>query len=105
MNPEARWFQKSDLKYSVPWKSKPSARMRDVVNFERWDSFTRELVDRKLNVTGYRKSLKQARNQALVASQHGVRVRWEVPLIRENAARNLLARAGVSHLITVRGVR
>ena len=104
--PDARAFQKSDLQYSVPWKNKPDPRMKDVVNFERWDSFGRQLVDRKLNVTRRSKSVRQAQRQAAVASQHGVGVRWEVPTSRVHAAEGLRRQAGplAEALIDIVGV-
>jgi len=92
MSDAARAFQ-GKRSYSVPWRMKPSTRSRDVVKFDGWDNKTRELIDRKLNVTTFPKSLEQAKRQARIAGQHNVGVRWEVPADRVNAAENMLKKA------------
>lgn len=100
MSDEARAWQGLDA-YRVPWKTKSSANMRDYVDFDGWDSVTSQLIDRKLNVTGFQKSVDQAQRQAALAQQYGLTVRWEVPANRLQAAQSLLNKAGVGNTISV----
>jgi hypothetical protein len=101
MSAEARAFQRTETAIQVPWKTKPSPRMRDVVSFDDWNATTNQLVDRKINVTRYPKSVRQAQRQAEVARQHGVGVRWEVPANKVNAAKDLVRRANAEGVIEV----
>jgi RHS repeat-associated protein len=103
MSDAARAFQRTEKSVKVPWKNKPSPTMRDVVAFDDWDEVSRQLVDRKLNVTRFPKSIRQAQRQAEVARQHGVGVRWEVPANRVNAAKDVVEQAGATDVIQVIG--
>ena len=78
--------------------------MRDVVKFDDWDPVTRQLVDRKLNVTGHGKIVAQTKRQVAVAQQYVVGVRWELPEHRIGAANHVLKSAGVVSQITLKGV-
>ena len=68
------------------------------MDFDGWDVYARELIDRKLNVGG--KSVAQARRQAKIAKQYGVKVRWEVARRNLRAAENVLKSARVKDTIT-----
>ena len=75
--------------------------MRNWVDFDGWDAATGSLIDKKWNVTGFPKSSEQARRQAEIAKQHGVKVRWVVPANRVHAAEKLVETAGAGETITV----
>ncbi|MBN2352387.1 MAG: RHS domain-containing protein [Spirochaetales bacterium] len=100
MSDQARKWQ-GPYAYRVLWKTKPSANMRDWVDFDDWDAGTRQLIDRKWNVTGYPKSIEQAKRQAAIAKQYGLTVRWEVPRNRLKAAQSLIEKAEVEETIEV----
>jgi hypothetical protein len=49
------------------------------IKFDGIDEVNHVMIDRKLNVTGYPKTARQAQNQSLALQQNGMTGVWEVP--------------------------
>ncbi|MGN9783080.1 polymorphic toxin-type HINT domain-containing protein [Nonomuraea sp. ZG12] len=72
------------------------------VKFDGHDSANGVMIDRKLNVTGYPKTKRQAQNQSLALEQDGLTGVWEVPNAAvAKQARRILAQRKITN-ITVR---
>ncbi|WP_157855437.1 hypothetical protein [Kitasatospora purpeofusca] len=55
------------------------------IKFDGFDATNGVMIDRKVSVTTFNKSYRQATNQSLVLEQNGYTGRWEVPTESEAA--------------------
>jgi RHS repeat-associated protein len=73
----------------------PNPRGFDFIKFDGYDEATNTLIDRKLNVTGYPKSIDQINRAAEALSQNpSFKLEYQVPLNRQNSMSAALRKAG-----------
>ncbi|CAM5324129.1 hypothetical protein SCHAM137S_02039 [Streptomyces chartreusis] len=69
------------------------------IKFDGFDAANGVLIDRKLSVTTFNKTYRQARNQSLALEQNGYTGRWEVPTAAEAArARKVLGSLMITNI-------
>ncbi|MER6093401.1 polymorphic toxin-type HINT domain-containing protein [Streptomyces bluensis] len=69
------------------------------VKFDGYDAVNGVMIDRKLNVTGYPKTYRQAQNQSLALEQNGLTGVWEVPNAAvATQARRVLGRQNIMNI-------
>ncbi|MGW6704055.1 RHS repeat-associated core domain-containing protein [Streptomyces sp. NPDC054956] len=78
---------------------KAGASKMSQIKFDGHDAINNVLIDRKLNVTGYPKTYRQAQNQSLALEQNGLTGVWEVPNAAVAAqARKILGRQMIMNI-------
>ncbi|MFG2471118.1 polymorphic toxin-type HINT domain-containing protein [Streptomyces canus] len=78
---------------------KPGGKRLSTVKFDGMDATNGVMIDRKLNVTGYKKTYRQAQNQSLALEQNGLTGVWEVPNMSVAAqARKILGRQMITNI-------
>ncbi|WP_435857106.1 polymorphic toxin-type HINT domain-containing protein [Streptomyces mobaraensis] len=78
---------------------KADAKSLSQIKFDGFDAANGVLIDRKMSVTTFNKTYRQAMNQSLALEQNGYTGRWEVPNAAEAArARSLLGRLLITNI-------